>query len=49
MYRNAGVKLMYLPPYSLDLNPIEEMFAQHKLQKVIVDMLDLLWKRYSLR
>lgn len=24
---DAGVKLAYLPPYSLDLNPIEELFA----------------------
>ena len=28
--KNAGVKLIYLPPYSLDLNPIEEAFAQLK-------------------
>lgn len=27
---NAGVKLLYLPPYSPDLNPIEEFFAQLK-------------------
>ena len=26
----AGVKLMYLPPYSPDLNPIEEFFAELK-------------------
>ncbi|GAM38322.1 hypothetical protein TCE0_033r08956 [Talaromyces pinophilus] len=26
----AGVKLVYLPPYSPDLNPIEEMFAELK-------------------
>jgi transposase len=26
----AGVKIMYLPPYSPDLNPIEEMFAELK-------------------
>jgi transposase len=28
--RKAGVKLMYLPPYSPDLNPIEEFFAELK-------------------
>jgi transposase len=28
--RNAGVKLVYLPPYSPDLNPIEEFFAELK-------------------
>jgi len=27
---NAGVKLLYLPPYSSDLNPIEEFFAELK-------------------
>ena len=26
----AGASLMYLPPYSLDLNPIEKMFAKLK-------------------
>lgn len=26
----AGVKLVYLPPYSPDLNPIEEMFIELK-------------------
>ncbi|KAJ5475377.1 hypothetical protein N7539_008443 [Penicillium diatomitis] len=26
----AGVKLVYLPPYSTDLNPIEELFAELK-------------------
>lgn len=27
MCHKASVKLMYLPPYSSDLNPIEEFFA----------------------
>ena len=27
---NAGVKLVYLSPYSPDLNPIEELFSQLK-------------------
>jgi transposase len=27
---DAGVKLLYLPPYSPDLNPIEEFFAELK-------------------
>jgi hypothetical protein len=26
----AGVKLLYLPPYSPDFNPIEEFFAELK-------------------
>jgi transposase len=30
MCYDAGVKLMYLPPYSLDLNTIEEFFAPSK-------------------
>lgn len=30
MYYKAGVKLMYLPPYSPDLNRIEEFFAELK-------------------
>lgn len=30
MCANAGVKLVYLPPYSPDLNPIEEFFAELK-------------------
>jgi transposase len=30
MCYDAGVKLVYLPPYSPDLNPIEEFFAELK-------------------
>jgi transposase len=30
MCREAGVKLVYLPPYSPDLNPIEEFFAEFR-------------------
>jgi transposase len=30
MCQDAGVKLIYLPPYSPDLNPIEEFFAELK-------------------
>jgi transposase len=30
MCSDAGVKLLYLPPYSPDLNPIEEFFAELK-------------------
>jgi len=30
MYYNTGVKLVYLPPYSPYLNPIEEFFAELK-------------------
>lgn len=31
MCDEAGVKLLYLPPYSPDLNPIEEFFAELKM------------------
>lgn len=30
MCADAGVKLIYLPPYSPDRNPIEEFFAELK-------------------
>jgi transposase len=30
MCSNVGVKLVYLPPHSLDLNPIEKFFAELK-------------------
>ena len=30
MCSRAGVKLVYLPPYPPDLNPIEELFAELK-------------------
>ena len=30
MCADAGVKLLYLPPYSRDLNPIEEFFVEPK-------------------
>ena len=30
MCREAGIKLVYLPPYSPDLNPVEEFFAELK-------------------
>lgn len=30
MWVDAGVKLIYLPPYSPDLNPIKAFFAKLK-------------------
>jgi transposase len=30
MCTTAGVKVVYLPPYSPDLNPIEEIFSEFK-------------------
>jgi hypothetical protein len=41
MCRDAGVKLVYLPPYSPDLNPIEEFFAELKA------FIKLNWQNYK--
>ena len=45
-----GAKLMYLPPYSPDLNPIEQMFAKLKalLRKAAVRSVDKLWDTIGL-
>src|SRR5215510_2120118 len=41
----AGATLVYLPPYSPDLNPIEQVFAKLKamLRKTAARSLDALW------
>jgi transposase len=43
--RAAGASLMYLPPYSPDLNPIEQAFAKLKalLRKAAARTRDALW------
>ncbi len=43
----AGTTLLYLPPYSPDLNPIEKFFAklQALLRKAATRTLDALWKQ----
>lgn len=43
--RAAGASLMYLPPYSPDLNPIEQMFAKLKalLRKAGARTREALW------
>jgi transposase len=43
----AGAKLLYLPPYSPDLNPIEQVFAKFKalLRKAAERTADALWDR----
>ena len=33
LIRSAGAKLFFLPKYSPDLNPIEQVFAKHYLRK----------------
>jgi transposase len=44
--RAAGAKLFFLPPYSPDLNPIEQLFAKLKalLRKIEARTLPSLWK-----
>jgi transposase len=41
----AGASLLYLPPYSPDLNPIEQVFAKLKalLRKAAVRTKEVLW------
>lgn len=41
-----GAKIAYLPPYSPDLNPIEQLFAKlkHLLRKTKARTVDALWK-----
>ena len=40
-----GAKIAYLPPYSPDLNPIEQLFAKlkHLLRKTKARTVDALW------
>ena len=41
----AGAKLLYLPPYSPEFNPIEQVFAKLKalLRKAAARTIDALW------
>jgi transposase len=41
----AGAELRYLPPYSPDLNPIEQLFAKLKtlLRKIAARSVEVLW------
>jgi transposase len=45
--RAAGAKLLFLPPYSPDLNPIEQMFAKlkHLLRKAAERTVEDTWQR----
>jgi Transposase and inactivated derivatives len=45
--RAAGARLFFLPPYSPDLNPIEQVFAKlkHLLRKAAERTLETTWKR----
>jgi transposase len=45
--RGAGAKLFFLPPYSPDLNPIEQVFAKLKalLRKACERTVEATWKK----
>ena len=45
----AGAKLLYLPPYSPDFNPIEQLFAKLKalLRKAAERSVEGLWNRVA--
>ncbi|MBB5050052.1 transposase [Rhodopseudomonas rhenobacensis] len=45
--RGAGAHLIFLPPYSPDLNPIEQVFAKlkHLLRKAAERSVEATWKR----
>jgi transposase len=47
LIRAAGAKLFFLPPYSPDLNPIEQVFAKLKalLRKADERTIEATWKR----
>jgi transposase len=48
--RAAGAKLFFLPPYSPDLNPIEQAFSKlkHLLRKAAERSLEATWKRIGM-
>ncbi|ESQ85363.1 hypothetical protein ABENE_19115 [Asticcacaulis benevestitus DSM 16100 = ATCC BAA-896] len=45
--RRAGAKLFFLPPYSPDLNPIEQVFSKlkHLLRKAAERSVETTWRR----
>lgn len=45
--RGAGARLLFLPPYSPDLNPIEQMFAKlkHLMRKAAERTVEAAWQR----
>ncbi len=45
--RAVGAKLFYLPPYSPDLNPIEQVFAKlkHLMRKAAERTVEATWRR----
>jgi len=49
MIRKAGARLFFLPPYSPDLNPIEQVFAKlkHMLRKAQERTTERSWRRIA--
>ena len=47
LIRSAGARLLFLPPYSPDLNPIEQAFSKLKtlLRKADERSVEAVWKR----
>jgi transposase len=47
LIRSAGARLLFLPPYSPDLNPIEQVFAKLKalLRKADERSVEAVWRR----
>ena len=47
LIKAAGARLLFLPPYSPDLNPIEQVFAKlkHLLRKAKERTVDAAWRR----
>jgi transposase len=45
--RAVGARLLFLPPYSPDLNPIEQVFAKlkHLMRKAMERTVEATWKR----
>lgn len=45
--KSAGARLLFLPPYSPDLNPIEQVFSKlkHLLRKAKERTVDATWQR----
>lgn len=48
--RAVGARLIFLPPYSPDLNPIEQVFAKikHLMRKAAQRTVEMTWKRLGL-
>ena len=48
--RAVGARLLFLPPYSPDLNPIEQVFAKlkHLMRKAAERTVETTWKRTGL-